>query len=68
MALRIKYKTSCDCGAEMVSYEYDTTQSAEDGTVEIDLDMLGDIELICEDCDDRAFLPAVSDYIVDVED
>ncbi|ALY10579.1 hypothetical protein FDH86_gp044 [Arthrobacter phage Tank] len=68
MALRIIYKTECDCGGEMVSVTHDLTQSGEDGTVTIDLDMLGDMTLICNKCDDQAFLPNVGDTIIDGDD
>jgi hypothetical protein len=66
MSIRIKYKTACDCGESMTSTELDTTQQ-QGQEVLIDLDWLGDIILTCEGCGDKAFLPAVSDYIADVE-
>jgi hypothetical protein len=64
--LLIKYTTACDCGGTMSSTEMDLTQEP-GGKVEIDLDWLGDMTLECNNCSDSAFLPAISDYIEDVE-
>jgi len=66
MSLIVTYKTACDCGESMTSTELDTAQEPGQEVV-IDLDWLGDLTLTCEGCGDKAFLPAVSDYIADVE-
>jgi hypothetical protein len=66
MSLRIKYMAACDCGGTMSSTTLDLSQEPST-EVEIDLDMLGDIILECDGCNDRAYLPDLRDYIQDVD-
>jgi hypothetical protein len=66
MALLIKYTSECECGGKFTMNTLDLTQEPGERVV-IDLDMLGGVTMECDSCDDRVFLPELSDLIEDVE-
>lgn len=66
MGLIIKYTSECSCGETMTSATADLTQNS-GSVVEIDLDMLGDMTLECEACGNSYYVPAMSDYIEEVD-
>lgn len=66
MSLRIKYTSECDCGGTMSSTTLDLSQDP-GPEVEINLDMLGGMEIECNKCGDRAYVPDLSDYIEDID-
>lgn len=67
MALLIKYVAECDCGGIMSFKELDlSTEPGED--VVISLDLLGDMVLECDKCDDRTYVPQIMDYAENIED
>lgn len=63
MPLLIKYTAECDCGGRYELTELDTTQEP-GGTVQIDLDLLGEFTLECTGCNDRLHVPPVSDSMI----
>lgn len=66
MSLIIKYTAECNCGGTMTCTELDLTQEP-GGKVVINLDMIGDMTIECDMCQDRAFVPNITDYIEDIE-
>jgi len=66
MSLIIKYEAECECGGTMRCTELDITQEP-GGTVVINLDMLGDMTIECDECHDRMWVPNLADHMEDVE-
>ena len=66
MSILIKYTQECDCGGEMSCTELNLTQ-VPGGTVEISLDLLGEMTIECDTCHRRAYVPGIADYIEDIE-
>jgi len=68
MSLLIKYAVECDCGGTLQARAVDLDQDPGQREVEINLDLLGDMILSCDECDDAAYVPDIGCYITDVED
>jgi len=66
MSLIIKYEAECECGGTMSCTELNLTQEP-GGQVVINLDMFGSMTIECDKCHDQMWVPAISDYMEDVE-
>jgi DNA-directed RNA polymerase subunit RPC12/RpoP len=67
VSLLIKYTSECNnCGGTMSSTTLDLTQNPGE-TVEVNLDMLGDMTVECPACGHSAYIPGLADYIEDDE-